>query len=106
VIIPGINAARKLAVQVLSPGLVDFAHLDGPHDIGIVEIGPNHVGATLGELALEAHHKVKLLAVRRGSHDDAGILTGLTSATELREGDRLYLLGAEPDVIRAGRVFA
>lgn len=106
VIMPGINAARKLAVQVLSPGLVDFAHLDGPHDIGIVEIGPDRAGESIGDLKLEERFKVKLLSIRRGGEKAPEILTGLTAATEVREGDRLYLLGSERDVIRAGGAFA
>ncbi len=106
VIMPGINAARKLAVQILSPGLVDFAHLDGPHDIGIVEVGTDHAGESIADLALEEKCKVKLLAIRRGGEKSPEILTGLAGSTEVRVGDRLYLLGAERDVIRAGGAFA
>ncbi len=105
VIMPGNNAARKLAVKVLAPGLLDFAHLDGPHDIGIVEINAGMEGKTIGELNLEEKLKVKLLALRRGDEQSPEIFTGLAGTHELRAGDRLYLLGAERDVIRAGGMF-
>lgn len=105
VIMPGINAARKLAVQILSPGLVDFAHLDGPHDIGIVEVGDAHAGESIADLALEEKYRVKLLSIRRGGEKSPEILTGLTGANEVRIGDRLYLLGSERDLLRAGGAF-
>ncbi len=106
VIMPALNAARKLAVKILTPGLLDFAHLDGPHDIGIVEINAAMEGKTIGDLNLEERHKVKLLAVRRGDDQSPEIFTGLAGTRELHAGDRLYLLGAERDVIRVGEMFA
>ena len=105
VIMPGINAARKLAVKVMAPALVDFAHLDGPHDIGIVEVGEALEGRSIGDLALEEKHKVKLMALRRGDESSPEIFTGLAGTHELRRGDRLYLLGAERDVLRVSAHF-
>lgn len=106
VIQPGLDAARELAVEILSPGLKSFASVFGAHDLALVEVPASLQGETLGSLALEEKHKVKALAARHGVDAACTILTGLGSTHILRAGDHLVLMGMEMDLIRAGRLFS
>ncbi len=106
VIAPGNHAARELAVRILSPGLVGFSSLDGPHDVAVAEVPKRMEGTTLEELDLWEKCRVKVMALRRVKAEVAEILTGVSASTALLPGDRLYLIGTERDLVRAGRFFA
>ncbi len=102
VLTPGIDAARRLAVVLMSGGLTDFVPLPGEHDLALARVSSSRAGKTLADLGLD-RQRVHVLAIRRGA---AEIFAGPGPNQLLEEGEDLFLLGAERDLIRAGSLFA
>lgn len=104
VITPGLGEARELAVRLVSPGLREYSSFVGGHQVAEVVVPEVMEGRTLGDLKFLEKGKVHVVALRRGLTTEE-LIVGPGSQQVLRAGDNLLLLGAEPDLIRAGREF-
>jgi len=95
VITPGLRSAGQWAVRLAAPAFADYATLAGGHDVALARIPAALAGCPLGSLGLW----VAVATLRRD-----GELRVVPVAEEvLREGDELFLLGSEGDLVVAGR---
>ena len=61
---------------------------------------------SLGDLKLEEKTKARILALRRGEGKGAEIFVGPGPSQPLREGDFLFLMGTEAELVKAGQYLA
>jgi len=101
VIAPNVDAARRLALTLVTPRLRDIVKILPGLSVGLWRIGKNRSGARLEELRLRGAHVAAL--VREGLAD-AGAPEGVRFSPEpetvLNRGDLLVLLGREVDLTR------
>jgi len=106
VITPGLHRARELAVSLVAPGLLDYADLLGEEDVALARLSDKANDLSLGDLKLEEKTKARVLALRRGEGRGAEIFVGPGPSHALREGDFLFLLGTEAELVKAGQYLA
>lgn len=98
VVRPEHDMGKRLGQQLASPSIVDAFNLGEVHGVVEVEAGKRLVGR-LDELRLPNRFGVSVIAVNRG-----GEVSISPSATyELREGDRLVVIGGNPAIDKLRR---
>jgi len=101
VIAPNVDAARRLALTLVTPRLRDIVKLLPGLSVGLRRIGKDRSGARLEELRLRGAHVAAL--VREGLADPdspPGVRFEPDPETVLNRGDLLVLLGREEDLTR------
>jgi len=106
VIQPGIEAARELALRVLAPGVTAYADIGGRSDVSVVRISAATAGVALQALGLDERLEVHVLALRRTRSGEEEVFACPGAQYALEEGDELFLLGPESDLVRAARRIA
>jgi len=92
VFIPERFAAKNMAHQLASPGLIEYLPMD--KDVALKEIGiDGWAGQTLRHLDLTNKHQVQVIAKKCAGEDHYSFIP--RADEELRQGDKLVLVGRE-----------
>lgn len=92
---PEEEMGRRLAARLAHPTIHEQFELGNAH-LAEVELPERFVGKSLKELDMRRHHKVTVMAVRRGEQ----VLASPDAEMTLASGDVLLLIGA-PDAVHA-----
>jgi trk system potassium uptake protein len=95
VVRPEHDMGVRLARQLVTPALVDAFELSETHGVVEIEAGPKLTG-TLTQLRLPHRFHVQVIAVERGER----LTVGPKADFEIREGDRLVVIGETGDLDR------
>lgn len=95
VVRPEHDSGVRLARHLVTPALVDAFDLGENYGVVEIEAGPDLIG-TLAHLRLTNRFRVQVIAVAR----DERLTAAPKADFEVREGDRLVLIGATPDLDR------
>ena len=97
VFIPERFAAKNMAHQLASPGLIEYLPMD--KDVALKEIGiDDWAGRTLRQLDLTNKHQVQVIARKRAGEDHYSFIP--RADEELRQGDKLVIVGREDRLTR------
>lgn len=97
VFIPERFAAKNMAHQLASPGLIEYLPMD--KDVALKEIGiDDWAGRTLRQLDLTNKHQVQVIARKRVGEDHYSFIP--RADEELRQGDKLVIVGREDRLAR------
>ena len=97
VFIPERFAAKNMAHQLASPGLIEYLPMD--KDVALKEIGiDDWAGRTLRQLDLTNKHQVQVIARKRVGEDHYSFIP--RADEELRQGDKLVIVGREDRLTR------
>lgn len=97
VFIPERFAAKNMAHQIASPGLIEYLPMD--RDVALKEIGiDDWAGRTLRQLDLTNKHQVQVIAWKRADTDHYSFIPKADEA--LGRGDKLVLVGREDRLAR------
>jgi trk system potassium uptake protein TrkA len=111
VITPTLDAARKMGQILMTPNVEDYARMQGGRSLVLYRAPAAFVGKTLGELRLGTRFKAFTIAVQRdvpvsASSPDAGMECRPTPELVVQEGDLLYILGFDQDLLRLASKYA
>jgi trk system potassium uptake protein TrkA len=111
VITPTLDEARKMGQILMTPSVEDYARMRGGRSLVIYRAPPFFVGKTLGELRLGSRFKAFIIAIQRevsvsASSADAGMEVRPTPEYVVQEGDLLYILGFDADLLRLASRYA
>lgn len=111
VITPTLDEARKMGQILMTPSVEDYARLHGGRSIVLYRAPGAFIGKTLGELKLGTRFKAFTVAVRHAvpvsaSSVDAGMNHRPTPDLVVREGDLLYIMGFDEDLLRLASRYA
>ena len=95
VVRPEHDSGVHLARHLVTPALVDAFELGDNHGVEEIKAGPDLVG-TLAHLRLTNRFRVQVIAVAR----DERLTAAPKADFEVREGDRLVVIGATADLDR------
>ena len=95
VVRPEHDSGVRLARHLVTPALVDAFELGENYGVEEIEAGPDLVG-TLAHLRLTNRYHVQVIAVAR----DERLTAAPKADFEVREGDRLVVIGATADLDR------
>ncbi len=97
VFIPERFAAKNMAHQLASPGLIEYLPMD--KDVALKEIGiDDWAGRTLRQLDLTNKHQVQVIARKRAGEDHYSFIP--RADEELGQGDKLVIVGREDRLAR------
>ncbi len=111
VITPTLAEARKMGQILMTPNVVDYARLYGGRSIVLYRAPEAFVGKKLADLRLGSRFKAFTVglqhrdAARSGSLD-AGIDFRPTPDHVVQEGDLLYIMGYDEDLLRLASRYA
>jgi trk system potassium uptake protein TrkA len=111
VITPTLDEARKMGQILMTPNVEDYARLHGGRSIVLYRAPRSFVGKTLGDLKLGSRFRSYTVGVQSdvpvsASSPDAGINFRPTADYVVREGDLLYILGFDDDLLRFASRYA
>lgn len=111
VITPTLDEARKMGQILMTPNVEDYARLKGGRSIVLYRAPGAFVGRTLGELRLGSRFRAYTVAVQRkvpvsASSVDAGMDHRPTADLVVQEGDLLYIMGFDEDLLRLASRYA
>lgn len=95
VVRPEHDMGVRVARQLVTPALIDAFALSDAHGVIEIEAGEDLMG-TLAHLRLSNRFHVQVIAVERGER----LTVGPKADFEVREGDRLVVIGATDDLDR------
>ena len=98
VIFPERETARRVAVHINNPNLLDFVPLGRDYQVTETRLPAPFYGYSLAELGLRSRFNVFVIAVHRIDPEDMEFLPG--PDFRLRAGDVLVLIGRESDLAR------
>jgi trk system potassium uptake protein TrkA len=99
VVFPERETARRMAVRIMNPNLLDFVPLEGDYLVRDMVLPPFCEGRTLAELDLRRCFDLFILAVRRPSDPRFVFLPG--PDYRIGEGDVMVAIGREKDMVAA-----
>ncbi|MCK6480899.1 MAG: TrkA family potassium uptake protein [Planctomycetaceae bacterium] len=111
VITPTLDEARKMGQILMTPSVEDYARLKGGRSVVLYRAPEAFVGRTLGELKLGTRFRAFTVAVRHQvpaatSSPDAGMNHRPSADLVIREGDLLYIMGFDEDLLRLASRYA
>jgi trk system potassium uptake protein TrkA len=111
VITPTLDAARKMGQILMTPNVEDYARMQGGRSLVLYRAPAAFVGKTLGELRLSSRFRAFTIAIQRevpvsASSVDAGMEFRPTSESVIQQGDLLYILGFDHDLLRLSSKYA
>jgi len=98
VIFPERETARRIALQIVNPNLLDFIPISQEYNVTEVIAPESFHGHSLAELKFRSRFNVFVIAVKRGGEDGIEFLPGPDHV--VRPGDVMVLIGKETDIIK------
>lgn len=111
VITPTLDEARKMGQILMTPCVEDYARLTGGRSIVLYRAPEGFIGKTLGELRIGTRFRAFTVAVQHRvpvatSSPDAGMNHRPTADLVVQEGDLLYIMGFDEDLLRLASRYA
>lgn len=111
VITPTLDEARKMGQILMTPSVEDYARMRGGRSLVLYRAPEAFIGKTLAELRLGTRFKAFTIAIQRevavsASSADAGMEFRPTPEFVVQEGDLLYILGFDHDLLRLASRYA
>ncbi len=111
VVTPTLDGARRMGQILVTSNVEDYARLRGGRSVVLYRAPPAFVGKTLGELRLGSRFRAFTIAIQRqvsvsASDPDAGMEFRPTPEFVVQEGDLLYILGFDGDLLRLASRYA
>ncbi|MDQ1334588.1 MAG: trk/ktr system potassium uptake protein [Thermodesulfobacteriota bacterium] len=98
IIRPGMDMARRLAMRLTSPNILEFLPLGEDYTIAQVEPPPSFIGKSLRELDLRKRYEVNIIAVKELDPERFVMVPDADFTVE--EKDILIILGKESDLTK------
>ncbi len=98
VVSPNKDSAVRLAEQLHADSSGERVPLAGAFQLGVVKLGPQLAGKTLGEVEVEAKYKLQVALLVRTPLGRAAEAHRPKPALEMNGGDLLYLVGKRDDL--------
>jgi trk system potassium uptake protein TrkA len=98
IIRPGMDMAKRLAMRLTSPNILEFLPLEDEYTIAQVDSPPALIGKSLEELELRKHYGVNVVAVKELVSERFIMVPG--ADFKVKDGDILVILGRESDLTR------
>lgn len=89
VVYPERDMAIRLARRLEPAGIQDLIEVSDKINVSILEVPAAYKGKGVAEIDLRKEYGLNLIALRR----DGNILTDITPALKLKEGDAMYVMG-------------
>jgi trk system potassium uptake protein TrkA len=98
IIRPGMDMARRLAMRLTSPNILDFLPLEEDYTIAHVEPPPSFIGKSFRELDLRKRYEVNIVAVKE--LDPERFVMVPDADFTVKDSDILIILGKESDLTK------
>lgn len=94
VVLPEHEAGRRLAQELVAPGILDHLKLGDSHSVVELQVPPSLARRTIFDAALRKHFGVTILAVKRGDN----VIISPPADYVLAEEDLLVIIGANDKI--------
>lgn len=98
IIQPGMDMAKRLAMRLTSPNILEFIPLEEDYTIAQVDSPPSLIGKSLEELELRKHYGLNVVAVKELVSERFIMVPG--ADFKVKEGDILVILGKDSDLAK------
>ncbi len=98
IILPGMDMARRLALRLTFPNVLDFVPLEEDYTIAQIDSPPSFVGKSLRELDLRSRYEINIIAVKERVSERFVMVPGADFV--VKENDILVVLGRESDLVK------